>query len=189
MHLAHDGRHQQPGRFGGLGDGDGKGREEEIAEAAPKALGKGDEFTRHKPFQQQAEEIGEQNADEKRRHRHEHLVHRGGSPGENALVVPGQGDAQRDAEKQHKQPRQHRKCRRDCQFALHDLPHGLHVAVRDAEVAGDEAGQPPEIPGGEIALQPQLVAQRGGPLRRVVRAQDFGDGVAGNDLKGQKGHG
>ena len=104
-----------------------------------------------------------------------------------ATLKARQQDAQGNGKQHNKKPGQQRQGRCDLDLSLHDFFYGHEITVADAGVPGKESLQPLEVPGEDVAVQAELLAQRFRRFRRPIRPQELRRGVAWYDLKCQEG--
>ena len=133
-----------------------------------------------------AEDPGQKDAGEKRRHRHAQLVeHRPGgvqrAAGSSGCPQPQGNGHRRDQQKAEKAQAQ---C--DADLGGDQLPHRLVIAVGGPQIPGEEARQPGEIPHREGPVQSQLGLQLRHPLLRGLGAQHDLRRAAGDQIKGRE---
>ena len=186
LHLAENGAAQELYGFGGLRDRDGKGREEEVAEAAGDTLLKGDEFSGRKDFEQQAEKIGQQDAEEKGGHRHQDLVDGDADLPKGLALIAHQRNAERQAQRRDQDPAHHGQHRRYPHLAAQHLVYRHGIAVARPHVAAQKGSKPAQIAYKHIAVEAHGLAQGLGALGGIVAPEQHGGGIAGDNFKGEK---
>ena len=126
------------------------------------------DFSRREPVQHDAEHPGQQNTGKKRRHGHQQLIAHRTDAVQRALPS-GAAHPQRNGHRNDQHKAQQRQGQRQRGLLCHQLRHGYVIAVRCAQISGEKARRPGEIPHRQRPVQTHFLPQggdlRGGGLR------------------------
>ncbi len=162
-------------------------RKDLIAEKPSGALGKGHELSGDEQTEENAEQVAEEDADEKGGDGHDHLIRHGDDPVKQAAFVLGGQDPQGDGEDHQKDEGQQRQGKGHGEFVGQHLGDGHGVGVGGAEIPAQEVPDPLKIPHVHRPVEAHGVPQGSQGFRGGVGAQLCRGRVAGDDLESQEG--